>query len=377
MAVDMAEKPVKGSTGEIPRRFPCPGCGASLEFAPRQGSLACPYCGREEKIPATPDEIVERSFEDYLKARPERRQEPTETAPDRGCASCGATLALGPGESAGTCPFCTSSIVLAPAEAQPWVAPESLLPFANTRQQAADAVRSWLASRWFAPSALKRIGRPEAIQGVYLPFWTYDAHATCHYSGLRGEHYTETESYTVRDAQGREETRRREVVKTRWFPASGTVARWFDDVLVPATLSLPRERLDALEPWDLATLRPYDAAYLAGFRAQRYQTDVEKGFDGARELMTAVLRGDVEQDIGGDEQRILDFKTSYAGITYKHLLLPVWIGAFRFRAKIYQVLVNARTGEVQGDRPYSFWKIAGLIAILLGALAALVLAQKS
>ena len=55
----------------------------------------------------------------------------------------------------------------------------------------------------------------------------------------------------------------------------------------------------------------------------------------------------------------------YSAITFKHLLLPVWISAYRFQDKIYQVLVNARTGEVQGARPYSPWKIVGLVVLLV------------
>lgn len=205
----MGHEPPRAASEGRRHRFPCPGCGASLEFAPQHGSLACPYCGREEPIPATVKEVRERSFEAYHKVRPERLQE---------------------------------------AAAKPWLAPESLLPFGNTRHEAADSVRAWLASRWFAPNALRRLGRPEAIQGVCLPLWTYDAHATGHYTGLRGEHYLESETYTARDAQGRDETRRRDVRKTRWFPVAGTVARWFDDVLVAATRSPSQDRLDALEP---------------------------------------------------------------------------------------------------------------------------------
>jgi hypothetical protein len=47
------------------------------------------------------------------------------------------------------------------------------------------------------------------------------------------------------------------------------------------------------------------------------------------------------------------------------LLLPVWIGAYRFQSKVYQVAVNARTGEVQGERPYSAGKIALLVAVIV------------
>ena len=43
------------------------------------------------------------------------------------------------------------------------------------------------------------------------------------------------------------------------------------------------------------------------------------------------------------------------------MLLPVWVAAFRFVGRPYRFVVNGRTGEVQGERPWSFWKIAGPI----------------
>jgi len=208
---------------------------------------------------------------------------------------------------------------------------------------------------------------------VYLPFWTYDTHTTSYYTGERGEHYYVSESHFETDAQGKQVARTRQVRHTRWHAASGTVTRWFDDVLVAATVSLAQNRLEALEPWDLAELKPYDPAFLSGFKAQRYQVDLAQGFERVKQVAAGVIQSDVSRDIGGDEQRIHNVATQYSGITFKHLLLPVYAGAYRFNQKIYQIVVNGRTGEIQGDRPYSFWKIALLVTILLLILLIVVL----
>jgi len=79
----------------------------------------------------------------------------------------------------------------------------------------------------------------------------------------------------------------------------------------------------------------------------------------------------VRGDIGGDEQRVTHVATNYSAVTFKHLLLPVYVGAYRFRDKVYQVVLNGRTGEVQGERPYSFWKIF-LFALFLAAVLLIV-----
>lgn len=363
-------------SGDKVHRFPCPGCAADLVFAPKDGALECPYCGRKEVIPANQEQVTERSYEEYLAVKPERLSRLSEKAQDISCTGCGTIVTFQPPDMAGECPFCGAKMVAAAKTSEAQITPEGALPFKVAAREAAQAVKSWLASRWFAPSALQRLARQDKLNGVYLPFWTFDAHTTSHYTGERGEHYYTTETYYERDSQGNQVRRTRQVRHTRWYPASGTVSRWFDDVLVAATKGLPRHRLDALEPWDLAEVRPYDPAYLSGFKAQRYQVELGQGFELAKEQMAAAIRNDVRRDIGGDEQRIHQVATHYSGVTFKYLLLPVWISAYRFHDKLYQVMVNARTGEVQGDRPYSFWKIAGAVAAALLVIAIIALLQK-
>jgi len=346
-------------------RYQCPGCSADLIFEPRDGCLSCPYCGRSEPIPADAAEVQERSYEEYLKLRPEQLAPISADALEVQCSGCGTTVSFTPPEVAGDCPFCAAKIVAQPQVAHPMLAPEGVLPFSITHRQAADAIKAWLASRWFAPNALVQLAKQELATSVYLPFWTYDAYTTSHYSGERGEYYWETESYVETDSQGRQVTRTRQVRRTRWYSASGTVARWFDDLLIAASKSVSPERLATLEPWDVVELKPYQPAYLAGHKAQRYQLELGDGFEQAKAIMAPEIESDTRQDIGGDEQRVHQIATAYSGITFKHLLLPVWISAYRFQTKVYQVLVNARTGEVQGERPYSPWKIAGFVVLLL------------
>ena len=359
--------------GAKPRKYSCPGCAANLLFEPRDGGLTCPYCGRTEKIPETAEQVQERSYEDYLHPQSGQMKALAETALEVKCDSCGATVTFEPPQVAGECSFCGIKIVAQPKSADPLVAPESLLPFGISHHQSTDSVKKWLASLWFAPNALKKLAEHESVDGVYLPFWTYDAHTTSYYTGERGEYYYETQTYTETDSQGRSVTKTRQVRRTRWYSASGTVSRWMDDILVPATKSVSRPRLKSLEPWDLGSLKPYEPAFLSGFKAQRYQVDLPEGFEQAKLIMSSIIEQDIREDIGGDEQRISHVATSYSAVTFKHLLLPVYIGAYRFNEKAYQVMVNARTGEVQGDRPYSVWKIFFFVLLLIAVVAVLYL----
>jgi hypothetical protein len=320
-------------------------------------------------IPASVEEVNERSYEDYLHPRSDKLTTIADNALEVRCDGCGATVSFTPPEVAGECAFCGRKIVAQPRSADPIVAPEGVLPFQLPETQARAEIKGWIASRWFAPNALKKMAYQEAVGGVYLPFWTYDANTMSHYSGQRGEYYYVEETYMETDSQGNQVTRTRQVRRTRWYPVSGSVTRWFDDILVPATKSVSRPRLAALEPWDLNQLKRYEPAYLAGFKAQRYEVALTDGFEEAKRLMAPTIESDVRQDIGGDEQRIDRLATSYSGISFKHLLLPVYIGAYRYNQKVYQVIVNARTGEVQGDRPYSFWKIFFFVLFIISVIA--------
>lgn len=346
-------------------RWRCPGCGADLKFAPEGGNLTCPYCGRQEQIAPSANKVEERSYEDYLRPRADSMGTLAAGALEVKCETCGATVTFTPPMVAGECDFCGSPMVAQPKSADPLLAPEGVLPFRVNQVEATEAIRKWLGSLWFAPNALKKFAAHESMSGVYIPFWTYDAFTASDYTGERGEHYYVTESYTEQDAQGNTVTRTREVQRTRWYPASGRVERWFDDILIPATKSLPPKRLAALEPWDLAGLTSYDPAYLAGYKAQRYQVDLAEGFESAKKLAAPVIESDARRDIGGDEQRVAHISTSYSAITFKHLLLPVYAGAYHFQNKVYQLVINGRTGEVQGERPYSFWKILFFVLSLL------------
>jgi DNA-directed RNA polymerase subunit RPC12/RpoP len=288
----------------------------------------------------------------------------SENALEVDCSGCGSIVEFEPPEVAGDCPFCGAKIVAQPRAADPLISPEGILPFVITQKQAAESIRDWISTRPLAPNALKKTAQQGRAQGVYVPFWTFDSQTYSRYRGERGEHYWVTETY--RDSEGRTQTR--QVMKTRWYPASGSIRYFFNDVLVPGTTSVLPHRLDALEPWDLGEIRPYEPAYLSGFKAQRYQIDPGTGFEKAKGIMAGYIHSMVCRDIGGDVQRVHWIETDHSHKTFKHLLLPIWVSAYRYEGRVYQVVVNARTGEVQGDRPWSIWKIL-LLVLTIAAIA--------
>ncbi len=351
--------------------FPCAQCGANLEFQPGADAQVCPYCGHENPIHVDSTPIEELDYDSFL--RDAMGHEEVQERITIKCTSCGAESTRQPNVTSAECPFCGANIV-ATESSRKLLKPKALLSFHVTTAQARDLFKKWIRSLWFAPNALKRLARQDSpINGMYTPYWTYDCFVTTQYHGQRGDDYWTTEHYTT-TVNGRSVQRTRQVRRTRWRSVSGVVQNSFDDVLVVASQSLPRKYAEKLEPWDLNNLVPYKDEFLSGFRAESYQVDLPEGFVRAKQLMEPTIRGTICRDIGGDHQRISTMRCRYDNITFKHILLPVWISAYRYRGKAFRFLVNARTGEVQGERPWSWVKIALAIIVATPIVAGIIYA---
>ncbi|MDX2116946.1 MAG: hypothetical protein SFY96_02055 [Planctomycetota bacterium] len=355
---------------EAQTRFPCKGCGAQLTYAPGTTSLKCPYCSFDNPIAASDSPIVEHDFLAALDAL-ESAHDTTDRLVSH-CDSCGANVQFPANVTSLSCPFCGRDVVAARASTK-LIKPHALLPFNLDERAARERYRKWLRSLWFAPSTLKDFATLDTgLVGVYLPYWTYDCEADTNYSGMRGDDYWVTETYTT-TVNGRPTIQTRQVRRTRWTPVAGRVHNRFNDVLVNASGSIREARAEQLEPWDLESVTPYADEYLAGFRAESYALGLKDGFGVARQRMEPEIESTIRGDIGGDHQRITGKQSRYDDITFKHILLPVWTSAYRYHGKVYSILVNARTGEVIGERPWSAWKITGLVLAILGAIIAILL----
>ena len=334
----------------------CDGCGATLKFKSGTNHLSCDYCGHNIQISQAESKninIQEFDIDNYIREVFDKESEDEVTTVV--CGTCSAETTLGNDLASKECPFCSTPLVIQQAKIKRMHRPHYILPFAIDEREAFKAFQVWIKGLWFAPTALKQYAvRNDKLQGVYLPFWTYDCSTATGYKGKRGK------TYTVRGKNNTSSTH------VRWSSVSGTVFKYFDDVLVVATKSLPNNKLYALEPWDLENLKPYDSQFLTGFKTENYQITLRQGFSEAKKRMAQSIRQDIKKDIGGDRQSISRIYTQYDNTTFKHILLPCWVSAYRFKGITYQFLVNARTGEVQGGRPYSPVKISLFILTMLG-----------
>ena len=345
---------------DAPHIFPCESCGADQEFYIGHDSLRCPFCGFVKEIPLDEDvEVEERDYHATLRALQEKT-EPDAAAEGEQvqCDSCSAQVVFEGAVTSTQCAYCGSPIQRAGVHTTNGRIPvDGVIPFAVDKDNATASLKRWMSKLWFAPSKFKKQAALGRFEGVYLPYWTFDTMTFCSWSGRRGDHYTETRGSG---------DNRRTVRKTRWSRRSGSFQRFFDDVLTLAAQKVPTKLLRNLEPWPLQKLVPFQPEYLAGLQARTYDTKLEDGFDVAQDRIHAALHADVRRRIGGDVQRVDQLDARHDAITFKHILLPLWLLTYRYSGKTYQVVVNAETAEVYGERPWSVLKI--LFAIFCAGL---------
>lgn len=330
----------QGTVPAFVRTFPCVSCGAKLSFAPGTRTLRCEFCAAENAIAEDDARVEELDLESFLKSL-QGTVEHVEEERVR-CAKCGAEELLDGVHFATRCSFCSTALV-SKSYAGRSVKPRALVPFQVDAGAAQAVFQRWLRWQWLAPMDLKRYARNDAsLHGVYLPFWTYDCQTATDYTGQRG---------TKKDKS------------TSWTSVSGHVGHFHDDVMILASLSLPASITGALDSWDTKALVPYKPEFVSGFHAEAYQVGLAESYPMARERIDRRIRQLVLRDIGGDDQRIETLTTRYGRFTFKHVLLPAWISAYRYRDKVYRFVVNAQTGETSGESPVSWWKVAGLVVL--------------
>jgi DNA-directed RNA polymerase subunit RPC12/RpoP len=362
--------------GRKAHKFPCPKCGAEVDFDAEQGTLVCAYCGYKATVPVTEQAIREHSLESALEEMLHAPQEMGygENKRSLKCESCGAINTIDAHIVSTECAFCGSNQVVPQEQVAQVVKPESLLPFQVDRSRAVALFQAWLGRGFFRPNPVKKIAKDaEArLQGVYLPFWTFDAYTSSWWQAEAGFYYTVTESYWATDEDGKRVQRQRQVQKIRWEPASGSLQLAFDDTLVPASQSVQRSMVERIYPFDTAALVPYEPSFLSGWGAEAYTVDLRSGWQTAQQIMGAEVRLACARQVPGDTQRNLQVSTAFSNMTYKHALFPVWIASYRYGGKVYQFLVNGQTGEVQGQAPISWIKVALVVMLVLAVMAVVI-----
>ncbi len=330
---------------------PCPRCSAPVE----PGDSFCPACGLP--TPGAADaESPERSF-------------------GFRCENCGAEVRCEHDSRSTTCPFCAAPYVV---EIDPSATgrqtPEFVLGFAHGRDRAEATYRRWIArGGLFRPGDLSRSVQAEGLLGIYLPFWSFSLRADSRWRAMIGEHWYRTETYTVTNSQGKTETRTRQVQETEWWGLEGGHHAYYSFYLVSASKGLPQAMAEWVQPFELMALKRYAAHFLAGWLSEEYSVAIDQ----ARELTEKVTRDRDRQAVAaflpGDTHRDLEVATDYSEVRSDLILLPIYLRSYRYKGKLYRVLVNGQTGKIAGERPVSPVRVGAAVGLGLVVIGLIVL----
>jgi len=340
-------------------KHPCHNCGGEMQWNAAKQALVCPFCGTQaDWAPAQVEAggIVEHDLGSALSG-----VQPAMAAQQREvqCQNCNAITVFSAERVAQRCDFCGSPKIIEVAAQSDAFVPESLLPFKISDGQVRDLIRRWYQTRWFAPNRLKTAALTDTLHGVYLPYWTFDAHADARWTAEAGYHYHVT-------VNGKSERR------TRWEHASGALQHHFDDDLVPASTGIHAKLLSGIEPFPTTTdLKLYSPEFVRGWTVERYQIDLRAAAETNMAQMQAALRRLCAEQVPGDTHRNLDVQAQYSDRRFKHVLMPVWLVSYTYGSRNFQVVANGYTGAIDGERPYSWIKIFFAVVtalIVLGTL---------
>lgn len=334
----------------------CPNCSGTMDFDPATGGLHCPYCDYCEEIKGDLNDFKSAQEQDFYSAETMGNCDWGVEKKTVICKNCGAQSIYDALQIAGECPYCGSNQVME-EKTEETLAPGGVVPFKVTAVQAGQNFIKWLKKKLFCPSPAKKMAKPEAFKGIYLPYWTFDADTDTNYTARYGK------TRTYKDSKGNVHT------KTDWYRTSGTYREFINDEAVPATGSEDTGILKGLEPFNTEDNVKYKPEYIAGFASERYAVGLKDAWETAKTDISYHIKSEIEKKVRSEHfaDQVADViaNTVYTGITYKYLLLPVWISSFMYKSKLYRFMVNGQTGKVAGKTPVSPVRVA--IALALAA----------
>lgn len=351
--------------------YQCPACTGPLRYDGASGKLRCDYCDSEftvSDIEALYAEDAAQSAESAEDASYDRPGTLWGEAADGlvtyNCPSCGAALICDESTAAGSCPYCGNPGVIAAQFAES-LKPDYVLPFKLDRESAKAALKKYYKGKKLLPRAFADENHIEEIKGLYVPFWLFDSEADADMRYLA----TRVHSYT----RGNERVTVTEHFRLR---RAGTVR--FDNIPADASSKMPDAHMDAIEPFDYSDLKPFSAAYLPGFLAEKYDVSADDCAARADERARNTAADLMAQSVMGyatcvEESRSIRLRRK----AVKYALMPVWTLVTKWNGQTYLFAMNGQTGKLIGDLPVSKGKalawFAGIAAPLMALLALLLL----
>jgi DNA-directed RNA polymerase subunit RPC12/RpoP len=309
------------------REFPCAKCGGGLHWDIAHKGLLCEQCGHLETVPEVNAADDERAVCGMLDSPQGQADIGGSLAVH--CSRCGATTTTSVRNQTVECPFCGTPMQLDSSRETRVLVPQALVPFEVDEKQARAAVKKWLGWGWLRPVGLAAGASIQRVRGVYVPFFTFD--------NLLAASYSDEQHYV-----------------------------FWDDILICGSYSLTEKIARGLEPFKTQELVLFRPEFLAGWPAEVSQLSLADASIRARERMMVSMRDEFPLNASITE-------VSMGLMSYKHVLLPVWAGAYGYDGHLYTFAVNGQTGRVTGAAPRSLAVVFDLLLVPLFVMPAVLL----
>ncbi len=342
------------------QEFKCPCCDGAIEFDTTSQRMKCPYCDTEFDVDSVKsyNEGMQNQAEDNMtwEQEPGEQWQEDETTGLRTyvCQSCGGEIVGDEHMAATACPFCDNPVVLK-GQFSGDLKPDLVIPFKLDKKAAKEALKKHYMGKRLLPKVFKDENHLDEIKGVYVPFWLFDAVADgdISYKATRVRswsdsryYYTETSHYSVARA--------------------GTLA--FRAVPVDGSSKIDDTLMESLEPFDMNEAVAFNAGYLAGYMADKYDVDSQHSMERVNQRIKKSTEDKFAATAAGYSTLVpvssgIKLKDTHA----KYALYPVWLLNTTWKGKKYTFAMNGQTGKMVGDLPmdngaYCRWLfgIAGL-----------------
>lgn len=338
--------------------YTCPQCGASMAYDIASGGLHCSHCGYEELPEVNKVGKSAEQFEFTLETLEQVNYGWGVERLDLECQNCGARVSISSEQMTHTCAFCGSNKVILSCSQQDFFRPRYLIPFQVKPDTCQEIVTKWLSGHWMTPAALKSLVNLQTFSEIYLPYWTFDSETSAKWQAEVG-HPEAERYYDPSDRTWKTRT------KINWRWESGSVHLKIDDLLVTGTRRVSSRHLLAIQNYNLHALVTFDPGFLAGMRAQSYDVSLEAAWEVARQEMREKTRQACRKQASTSLIRNFRMDMDFNDETWRFILMPIFLAAYKYDGKVYQVLVNGQTGTISGQRPVDWAKVWLVIAALL------------
>lgn len=328
--------------------YKCKNCGSDLTFDANSAKLVCGSCKSDFFV----GEFLTFENTDF-----EKIKEKTTTTSfndsevvEFNCDNCGAVLITDAHTASTTCNFCASSMVIS-SRLSGEVAPASILPFKITAEQAQAAFKKWCRNGIVTPNDFLTEKRIRNIEGLYVPFWLYDLNSQAEGEALctRTRHYT-TSKYNV--------------TETKHYMSYRRVVSDYSKIPVDASIKMDDQVMDLLEPFDYKDLQDFNAAFLSGFSAEKYNLDSKQLFNRVKNRSDEFIKEYLRSTIYGyTTVNLIRVRTAVKQRNAVYTLLPVYTVNYKYKNKEYNFAMNGQTGKIVGKPPVCISKVIKLASL--------------